>query len=184
MKLLREYIRELLKESVDPKIMSMIDKAESLNILVYVRGDRVFFMLDDRKKVGGISCEQDEWEGPCLGAQIVDSSFVEHGLGPLAYDIAIEASGGLTPDRADVSQEAQAVWDTYMTSRPDVQTVQLDNDRNELTPRGEDNCSQTMSMRRQKISGVPWPESSLSKVYKKVGTPVIDELRARGILRE
>ena len=28
MKLLREYIRELLTESIDPKIMSMIDRAE------------------------------------------------------------------------------------------------------------------------------------------------------------
>ena len=32
MKLLREYIRELLTEStIDPKIMRMIDKAEKLN---------------------------------------------------------------------------------------------------------------------------------------------------------
>lgn len=185
MNLLREYIRKLLRESaVHPKIMSMIDKAESLNVSVYVRSNSVFFIQGERTKVGGIWWAQDIHDGPCLGAQIVGESFVDHDLGPLAYDVAIEASGGLTPDRADVSQEARAVWDKYMTMRPDVQAFQLDNDHNELTPGNEDNCSQTMAMRRQKASGTPWAESSLSKMYKKSGTPVIDELRSRGMLKE
>ena len=190
MNLLREYIRGILTEStVHPKIMSMIDKAESLNILVYVRGDRVFFMQNDEKKVGGISWSQDiDFRGPCFGAQVVDQSRAEYGLGPLVYDVAIEATGGLTPDRTSVSGEARAVWRYYHDQRDDVRKDQLDDLSNYLTDDPEDNCDQLAASKdgghNSEAGRWNWEESPLSKVYKKSGTPVIDELQARGMLRE
>ena len=36
MKLLREYIRELLTESIDPRIMKQIDKAEEMGCKVVI----------------------------------------------------------------------------------------------------------------------------------------------------
>ena len=103
-------------------------------------------------------------------------------MGPLAYDVAIEAQEGmgLISDRASVSPDALAVWNYYMNSRPDVEVVQLDDQYNTLTPEDEDNCDQTMA---DSYGLGDWESSSLSKLYKKTGTPVMDELRNRGMLR-
>jgi len=198
MNLFREYIRELLTESIDPKIMSIIDKLESMGGSVIVLPDRVV-IAKDRKLSGQWPSPRRgylaavAWEdpgfgitGPCGGANMVSSSFAQKGLGPLAYDVAIEVTGGLMSDRYSVSKSANKVWDRYMNSRPDIQTSQLDNDRNILTPEKEDNCDQESA--RIDAGGWSPPESfwksSLSKVYKKSGTPVMDELRKRGMLEE
>ena len=94
-------------------------------------------------------------------------------------------------DRLDVSDEARAVWDYYLNSRPDVQSFQLDNEIDDLTPGIEDdNCKQKSARVVPGQREVPsaadadsaWVKSSLSKVYRKSGTPVIDELRRRGML--
>ena len=86
-------------------------------------------------------------------------------------------------DRTSVSGEAEAVWDKYMNSRPDVQVIQLDitDDFGEpqLTPDKSDDCSQVPAYDRHKSK---WYESPLAKKYMKSGTPVIDELRKRGLL--
>ena len=44
------------------------------------------------------------------------------GLGPLLYDIAIEVAGdqGLTPDRNQVSMDAEKVWRYYLRRRYDI----------------------------------------------------------------
>ena len=119
------------------------------------------------------------------------SSAEDFGMGPLAYDIAIEATGGLMSDRAEVSDEARAVWDYYLNSRPDVQSFQLDNELDNLTPGLEDdNCFQKSArvvagqseVPSAKEAGDAWAKSALSKVYRKSGTPVIDELRLRDML--
>ena len=76
------------------------------------------------KVIGGIDCVTTE--DPCIpktlqvGTSYRHSDYAGKGLGPLLYDIAIEASGGLMADRTSVSGEAEAVWDKYMSSRPDV----------------------------------------------------------------
>ena len=195
MKLLREYIREtLLTESIDPKIMSIIDKLESMGGSVIVLPDRVV-IAKDRKLSGAWPSPRRgylaavAWEDPnfgitglCSGANMVSSSFAQKGLGPLAYDVAIEVTGGLMSDRYSVSKSANKVWDRYMNNRPDIQTSQLDNDRNTLTPEKEDNCEQDSA--RIDAGGESFWKSSLSKVYKKSGTPVMDELRSRGMLEE
>ena len=192
MNLLREYIRELLTESIDPKIMSMIDRLEELEGFVKVMPDRAVIMIDKvddgagTMALGAVVWGKSILDGPCLGAKIVASSHMKMGFGPLAYDVAIEVTGGLAPDRDSVTKYATAVWDRYMNGRPDVQVLQMDNDRNRLTPEDEDNCEQ----RSARVDSGGWSpigsfwDSSLSKVYKKSGTPVMDELRKRNMLVE
>ena len=194
MKLLREYIRALLTESIDPKIMSMIDRAEEAGFRAMLRPGYVAVYdptvdvsdFDDgyvghKNGIARVTYNRTrgEFEQPCGGARIVRVSVSkDFGMGPLAYDLAIESSGGLASDRSSVSKEAQAVWDYYMNNRPDVEAVQLDNEDNALTPDNEDNCYQNIARRTSPV----WQDSALSKMYRKSGTPVIDELRRRGML--
>lgn len=194
MKLLREYIREtLLAESVNPKIMSMIDTLESKGGYVEVRPDRVIIWETSKNPerqqyrwVAMVAYETPAGAragGKCgLAGGVVQSSTAKTGMGPLAYDVAIEAQEGmgLISDRASVSPDALAVWNYYMNSRPDVEVVQLDDQYNTLTPEDEDNCDQTMA---DSYGLGDWESSSLSKLYKKTGTPVMDELSNRGMLR-
>ena len=200
MKLLREYIRELLTESaIDPKIMSMIDRAEEAGFRAMIRpgytavydpaidvSNRPPGYVGFANRVAGVSwnhIKTGEYGFPCSGARPVSvSGSKDFGMGPLAYDLAIEASGGLMSDRGSVSAEAQAVWNYYMNKRSDVEAVQLDNEDNALTPEDEDNCYQDIA--RSTITGMydTWQDSALSKMYRKSGTPVIDELRRRNML--
>ena len=181
MKLLREYIRELLTESaIHPKIVSMIDKAEKHGLKVRV-GKYSVGISDGDFSIATVSWE-DGMHGPCLNSSYVTGAYAEGGFGPLAYDVAIEASGGLTPDRLEVSDEALNVWRYYENTRDDVKKEQLDDLYNELTPDQKDNCEQESS--RQHIGNVGWDQSPLAKKYSKQGTPVIDELRRRGMLQE
>ena len=116
MKLLREYIREVLTESaIHPKIMRMIDRLEDEEG-GKVRINRYQVLVKDRqnKTLAQVSFDPDDgMHGNCSGASIVSIAEAEGGYGPLAYDIAIEATGGLTADRTEVSDEAEAVWDYY-----------------------------------------------------------------------
>ena len=187
MNLLREYIRELLTESaVDPKIMRMIDKAEdygfnvdimSNSVIVYASGD-----IDNPR--AKINFERDTSFGPCMGGSYVTYAKATGGFGPLAYDVAIEVTGGLMSDRTEVSADAAIVWDYYVNNRPDVKVDQLDiledYEEEQLTPDDKsDDCEQVPAHFRHKSD---WHKSSLSKKISKRGTPVIDELRKRGML--
>ena len=194
MNLLREYIRELLTESVDPKIMSMIDELEKNGGYAEVLPDRVLLYQptenNPRRWVAMVAYETTAGlkVGRCGRAGgVVQSSTAKTGMGPLAYDVAIEAQEGmgLISDRASVSSDALAVWDYYMNNRPDVEVVQLDDQYNTLTPEDEDNCSQQVAISDEQGNRMPknWKDDALSKLYKKSGTPVMDELRKRGMLR-
>jgi hypothetical protein len=191
MNLLREYIRELLTESVDPKIMEIIDRLEENGWKIKLTNDRAILIDPVAVKVhGSIRWDtHDEYEaegyGWCHGANLVGSSNAASGFGPILYDVAIEVSGdsGLMSDRYSVSPDATGIWDYYMRNRSDVQVKQLDNKENILTPRDYDNCNQdvsTLDVGTKIKHG--WAESSLSKVYYKYGTPVMDELERRGLL--
>lgn len=190
MNLLREYIRELLTESVHPKIMEMIDALERAKGYVEILPDRVIVWepteISPNNWVAMVAYETTAGAragGKCGGAGgVVQSSTAKTGMGPLAYDVAIEAQEGmgLISDRASVSSDALAVWDYYMNNRPDVEVVQLDDQYNSLTPEDEDNCDQTMA---DSYGMGDWESSSLSKLYKKAGTPVMDELRKREMLK-
>ena len=188
MSLLREYIRELLTESViDPKIMRMIDKAEDYGFQVEISSNSVIIYgpageYDDLR--AKVNFERDTTFGPCMSGAYVTLAKADGGFGPLAYDVAIEATGGLMSDRTEVSPDAAAVWDYYMNSRPDVRVDQLDIledfEEEQLTPDDRsDDCEQTPAHFRHKSE---WHTSSLSKKISKRGTPVIDELKARNMI--
>ena len=191
MKLLREYIRGLLTESIDTKIMKLIDRLEENGWKIKLLRDRVILLDPGAVKIHG-SLRWDtpeEYEaagyGSCHGANLVGSSSAVSGFGPILYDVAIEMSGtsGLMSDRHSVSPSAAGVWDYYMRNRPDVQVIQMDNKKNLLTPNDGDNCDQevaTLDVGTRMKHG--WVDSSLSKIYKKAGTPVVDELARRGLL--
>ena len=190
--LLREWVRTLLTESVNPKIMSMIDELEKNGGYVEIlNGDRVVLFQPTentpRRWVAMVAFEtpRGAHAGPCARADaIVQSATAKTGLGPLAYDIAIELTGGLglMPDRESVSKDAAAVWDQYYNNRPDVESVQTDDHHNSLTPEDDDNCEQRSAM--QNAGSYHFERSPLSKKYfKKSGTPVMDELRKRGMLK-
>ena len=207
MRLLRKYIRELLTESVNPKIMSMIDRVEldGLKVTIEPRGERTWIRLihsdrqfqsgwvegrgpDAIRVVGAVAFLKTDqsFDGPCLQSHQIGGSRVDSGYGPLLYDVAIELSGGLTSDRTSVSDDAEGVWDYYSKNRPDVEVIQLDIPVEEfpdqLTPEDpSDDCSQIPAYERY---GASWHKSGMSKMIKKSGTPVVDELRRRGILEE
>ncbi len=115
MNLLREYIREILAESaIDPGIMSQIDKADKLGIKMelHVGGKYGSVTVYDKRDypptdgqeiiIGAVDWETPEG-GKCNCAEMVSSSGMSHGLGPLLYDVAIEASQGLMADRKVLS---------------------------------------------------------------------------------
>ena len=193
MSLLREYVRELLTESagIHPKIMELIDRAEKLGYKLKLRRERLIMFDPETVEMKGkiIFVKVDSLRyGSCNGAVMVSSSSAEDGLGPLMYDVVIEHTGGLISDRYSVSDDAVAVWDRYMNDRPDIEAVQLDDLQNTLTDPEQDNCNQEVAeMDYGRVRGrrtQQWTLSSLSKMYRKKGggTPVIDELRKRGML--
>ena len=187
MRLLREYIRQLLTESaIDPKIMRMIDKAEDYGLFVDITSNSVVIYdgRDTDNPRAKIHFERDTTFGPCSGGAYVTYAKAEGGFGPLAYDVAIEATGGLMSDRTEVSHEAMVVWDYYTNNRPDVKVDQLDilkdYEEEQLTPNDKsDDCEQLPAHFRYKSD---WHKSGLSKKISKSGTPVIDELEARNMI--
>jgi hypothetical protein len=115
---------------------------------------------------------------PCRDAYEVVSSGVKlKGLGPLLYDIAMEAAsefgGGLMSDRMSVSDDAQRVWSKYQNVRTDVERLQLDSQENELTPTYTDNCDVRIS---KSFVDDGWPDFPLSGVYRKPGMETIRRL--------
>ena len=191
MRLLREYIRELLAESINPKIMSMIDRADTANYHVVVKPTRVQIFDGSKNEIAIVSWKrpEEDYDGPCLDAAVIVRTEASEGLGPLAYDIAIEATGGLTSDRMLVSPDAENVWDYYTKKRSEVEIEQLDSlgpggdlRLPHITPeRADDDCMQIPAYYSKKDR---WFDSSLSKKVSKTGTPVMDELRKRGMLYE
>ena len=158
MRLLREYIRELLTEAA----MGPTDLPDDVYVRVEVRDNylRVFYSYKDGEQIGtGMGNEAvsgyvevkspDAREKgratpdrePCLGAWMVIGAGATHGWGPLLYDVAMEVVGGagLMADRQSLSKAAFNVWSVYM-SRGDVVKKQLDDTENTLTPGDEDNC--------------------------------------------
>ena len=193
MKLLREYIRELLSEGAKG--------VEDIQRGVYVKiwsagGDDVSFKFTNRKgslsaktKIRGlVGIEKtDPKYGPCGGAYKMTWSSTDPGWGPLLYDVAMEYAtlngNGLMPDRMAVSPDAERVWQYYLDSRSDVTAHQLDSLEGEITPDNKgDDCSQDIV--HQKINhGDDWVKHPLSKRYTKPPT-TIELLRKAGKLIE
>ena len=118
-------------------------------------------------------------QGPCREAFMIGYSRSQiDGLGPLMYDIVMEAAteigGGLISDRFVVSDDAQRVWRKYQDDRPDVDRLQLDSLEDELTPGDEeDNCDVRIS---KSYAREEWPDYPLSGAYRKPGMETIRRL--------
>lgn len=205
MKLLREYIRELLKEAamgMDALVANdtyiTIDKEGLTDYNVYY-SDAKGNPKDSRIHVawGEVTImHPDKGTGPCGEAMNVVYAGAASGWGPMLYDVAMELAtqvgGGLTPDRSSVSNDAQNVWSYYFNDRGDVESQQLDLTDKEvayytdlglskLTPdTEEDDCLQSKSIRAYEDK---WNQSPLSKRYTKAPT-TMNALRAAGRLVE
>tara|TARA_Y100000310_G_scaffold81929_1_gene78543 strand:- start:266 stop:853 length:588 start_codon:yes stop_codon:yes gene_type:complete len=192
MKLLREYIRNILSEGAKG-VLDLVE--DDIYVTLEIDGFGFGVTLTDsearqsRSNANGEvlvyspSAPMDNY-GSCDNAFMVGSSEADGGWGPFIYDIAIEYStlngGGLMPDRDMVSSDARRIWDYYLNSRGDVQAHQLDDLENKLTPTDKDNCHQASAI---KDKGPEFIESSLSKRYTKAPT-IINALRKAGRLIE
>ena len=153
MKLLREYIRTILSESVDPRIERRIEALKSMprvGIQIREAEDDIEIRYAQISKDGAsiksrsvksapwgaITITKDHDSGPCKsGPGPEDDPWVifiveaAPGWGPLLYDIALEYASsngvGLMSDRHVVSDAAISVWDIYDT-RGDAEKHQLD----------------------------------------------------------
>ena len=186
MSLLREYVRELLTEAAYG-----LDefKKRGFGVSIEDLGDSFEIKMHDSwppgnyTALGTISAMQNAEpdNGPCLGGYTVTwSSVDEDGWGPLLYDLAMEhatAKGsGLTPDRTQVSFQANKVWDYYLANRSDVEMVQMDDLSNRLTPgTKEDNCAMTLAYERGLESGTFWDEDNLETPWDPYGKEVLEQ---------
>ena len=138
------------------------------------------------------TAEDEPWRGraACSGAWTIEGSQAKiDGLGPLMYDLMIDVvhPHPLASDRAEVTPSAQRVWDYYHNRRPDIESMQLDDLRNTLTPVEDDNCEQSIAQIWSDDNfgdEDSWPKSPLSKAYRRRGggTPTLDELQALGMI--
>lgn len=92
----------------------------------------------------------------------------DHGYGPMLYDLAMEmvllvGGVGLMPDRRAVSPDARAVWEKYY-SRGDIDKEPLPEDMFDFS-----------EMRNR--------PDYMRYYYSKSGTPIMDSLKARGLLK-
>jgi len=201
LKLLREYIRQLLTEAA--KGPADLPDGVYVGIKSFGNNTQVFYSDADGKRrvtikppVGRIAVAKPgrsphtaQNPGSCLGAWQVVSSQVSDGWGPLLYDVAMEVVGdvGLMADRVALSDDAYSVWQYYMNSRPDVVKKQLDDPDNTLTPEEKDNCDIESAVEH----GLLYPhtrfvandlrDSPVMKVYTKDPT-TIQELESMGRL--
>ena len=194
MKLLREYIRELLTEAAK----GPADLPEGVFVEIIEQGDHAKFRYAYKeswsdnpfasKSPGGKVAIMTP-DHPCGGAWEVALSDATSGWGPMLYDVAMEWAtqngGGLVSDRSAVSPAAREVWNYYLSNRGDVQSVQLDDLRNTITPEEEDNCEQHASTVGRSSAGMPkvvdFQESPLSKRYTTPPT-TMNALKAAGKL--
>ena len=195
MKLLREYIRELLTEAAK----GPADLPEGVFVQVLDKGDHaVVRYVVETPDYGIYTYKNSPVDGkvvirkpdhPCGDAWEVALSHASRGWGPMLYDVMMEWAtqngGGLVSDRSHVSPSAREVWDYYLSNRGDVQGVQLDDLRNTITPEEEDNCEQHSSTVGRSSVGMPkvvdFQESPLSKRYTKPPT-TMNALKAAGKL--
>ena len=194
MKLLREYIRELLTEVAK----GPADLPEGVFVEIVDQGEHAAVRYVEKNPDDGRFYNAESLDGrvaimrpdhPCGDAWEVVLSRAPRGWCPMLYDVAMEWAtqngGGLVSDRSSVSPTAREVWNYYLSKRGDVQSVQLDDLKNTITPEEEDNCKQHSSTVGRDGMGIPktldFQESPLSKRYTKAPT-TMNSLEAAGKL--
>jgi len=183
MRITERQLRRIIREELLHEIRITPDNLPdgiTLKLIVSNSGGRIVVLaMRDGERTGGVEALRTRSErSPCRDAYEINFSHSSRrGLGPLMYDIAMEAAselgGGLMSDRFVVSNDAQRVWRTYQNDRPDVDRMQLDSEENELTPTHTDNCSVSIS---KSFVDDGWPDHPLSGVYRKPGMETIRRL--------
>lgn len=175
---LRQIIRETLLSEVRITPDNLPDGI-ALRLKVSTGGNIIdVTAVRDGKNLGWVQAHRSRNFPPCRGAfEVVNSLAVRRGLGPLLYDIAMEAAtqigGGLMSDRMTVSDDAQRVWRKYQEDRPDVAYLKLDSIENERTPPETDNCDVMIA---KSFAGDDWYDHPLAGVYQKPGMETIRKL--------
>lgn len=195
MKLLREYIREIL-------LTEAAKGVDDLGNWDYVRvvkdGSMAEISIrmdtDDGSRVppiGTVLIIKGHAAGECSDAWMVANTAAKDGWGPLLYDVAMEWAtehgGGLMSDRVSVSKDAYGVWDYYKNNRPDVEKGQLDMPQDWFKNGPQDDCKQSSTWTwLAKLDADPdeWTDIPLSKIYRKPGMKTINALKAAGKFRE
>jgi hypothetical protein len=185
---LRRIIREeLLRESaMNPRAAAR--RGIELKVKKRENFIEISALTSSGARVGFLSSTEND--DPCSGAWEIDGAESKiDGLGPLLYDLMIDLvhPHPLMSDRAEVSDDARRVWDYYRDRRGDIESIQLDDLRNTLTPVEDDNCEQSSAMIWSDDNfgdEDSWPDSSLSKAYRRAapGTPTLDELQELGLI--
>ena len=196
MTLLREYIKELIREAAKGP--------ESLgNMKVYLSrddGDIEIWIADpkevdywknnssknlgmtsimNRASIGILSAVKSD-EADCLGGYEISWAHVDDeakGFGPMLYDIAMETAtaegSGLLPDRRNISSDAYSIWNYYATRRPDVIAIQLDDLSGRLTPETKgDDCPQWLSYDHQDQDSF-WDEDNEETPWDPYGKDIL-----------
>ena len=210
-KYLNEGIDPRIQKQLD-KILALPDVGVAIREIRNPPGISVYYVHisdNDPKRFSQVSYddpgiphgEVEIWKGdpgdsgPCLDGYLIMQANAERGWGPLLYEIALEwasqKGGGLAADRGIVSQYAMAVWDKY-AKRSDVEKKQMDIEHPnwhdtptipQLTPDvPEDDCEQMKAVRIGGMDG--WADTSVSKMYYKDTSEVMNILRKAGRLME
>lgn len=156
---LRTLIREAMITSLAPGMRVIIDyDGRNLEINILEAGK------PKAHGPGFITLQRIQVEGGTIWEVV--SSGAKKGYGPLLYDIGMEyvvgriGGLGITPDRSNVSGEAQGIWDFYLNRRPDVENKPLPENVLYATDRPE----------------------SLGNYYYKRGTPTLDSFEDQNLI--
>jgi hypothetical protein len=137
MKLLRETVRELIKEGLklnDDLMILNADHTPGLYLLAKASYDLPQFDYShfyENNLLGMLSLSQTEYE--CHGAKEVKKAAAIPGYGPTLYDLVMELTlEPLINDRGSVSRDAKNLMSFYKDNRPDVSKKLLDNVDDEI----------------------------------------------------
>lgn len=189
MKLLRETIRELLKEEVcagaSAKIQQGLDEIEKRNLQVQVTlftngYDIILREIESQMTVGQFEVSTSRLCPAYITTWTEVNSYLKGtGIGAVLYDVAIEVAtklgNYLACDRGTVSVDAKPMW-RYYDASDDYEAFQMDTRNGHYTPDDpEDDCKQSIFHRDSKIPHDTDPDdykeefmsSPFTKAYKK-----------------
>ena len=86
------------------------------------------------------------------GAYVISRAAADDSFGPTLYDLVMSVlPNGLTPDRAEVSKEAESLWDYYANKRSDVEKRFLDDMKSPITDDPSDDSFLGAAKRHEKV---------------------------------
>jgi hypothetical protein len=178
MRITESTLRQLIRETLLTEAMITPDTAVEMGLTFEISSGEKLVEITATGPDGSGSISASLVRGPLwhpsgwgresMRLWVVESSKVSiPGLGPLLYDLLMDAvhPDPIASDRDSVSASAKRVWDYYLNSRPDIESIQLDDPDDKLTPTHLDNFDQHSAMNWVGYDG--WPKSSLSKAYRR-----------------